>query len=177
MPHSHHCFITQVIDEVKIMNPMSILDVGIGFGKWGHLFRENTDIMIGRLNKEDWVFKIDGVEICEKYLNEHTKYFYSDILIGDICDLVDVLPRYDLVYFGDILEHIEKNKAIKVLEKIRTKNMIISIPLGPWPQDEIMGNPYEKHISTWCEEDFKKHNPQKIYKKNLKEGTLGLIII
>ena len=44
MPSSRPNTIPTVIHLVKQFQPKSILDVGIGFGKWGHLFREYTDI-------------------------------------------------------------------------------------------------------------------------------------
>jgi len=40
-PAQHHPTVIHLIRQLK---PISILDVGVGFGKWGHLFREYTDI-------------------------------------------------------------------------------------------------------------------------------------
>jgi hypothetical protein len=44
MPSSRPTTIPVVIHLLRQIRPRSILDVGIGFGKWGHLFREYTDI-------------------------------------------------------------------------------------------------------------------------------------
>ncbi len=44
MPSSRPNTIPTVIHLVRQLKPKSILDVGVGFGKWGHLFREYTDI-------------------------------------------------------------------------------------------------------------------------------------
>ena len=44
MPSSRPNTIPTVIHLVRQIKPKSILDVGVGFGKWGHLFREYTDI-------------------------------------------------------------------------------------------------------------------------------------
>jgi hypothetical protein len=38
-------------------------------------------------------------------------------------------------------------------ERVSKSLVIISSPIG-WPQEEIYGNPYEKHISEWKPEEF-----------------------
>ena len=48
MPTSHHTYISDVITWVRKLQPKTVLDVGVGFGKWGHLFREYLDVMHGR---------------------------------------------------------------------------------------------------------------------------------
>ena len=45
MPSSRPNTIPTVINLLRQLKPQSILDVGVGFGKWGHLFREYTDIL------------------------------------------------------------------------------------------------------------------------------------
>ena len=45
MPSSRITHIPTIIHWVELLSPQSILDVGTGFGKWGHLFREYTDII------------------------------------------------------------------------------------------------------------------------------------
>jgi tetratricopeptide (TPR) repeat protein len=49
-----------------------------------------------------------------------------------------------------------KDQAIDVFEKTKKccKNVLISIPLGYYPQDEYEGNPYEKHITdNWSHQE------------------------
>ena len=59
MPSSRPNTIPTVIHIVKQLRPSSILDVGVGFGKWGHLFREYTDIVAAR--RPEWLVLRRGV--------------------------------------------------------------------------------------------------------------------
>ena len=40
MPSSRASTIPYVVYAIKQIKPESLLDVGVGFGKWGYLFRE-----------------------------------------------------------------------------------------------------------------------------------------
>lgn len=48
MPHSNHLPLTQMLDHVVRIKPKRVLDIGIGYGKWGFLIREALDFMKGR---------------------------------------------------------------------------------------------------------------------------------
>lgn len=158
MPTSHHTYISDVVGEVRKLNPQSILDIGFGFGKWGMLFREYLDVMAERVFPEQWKIKIDGVEIYESYVQKHQKEIYDDIFIDDICKLVDSLGDYDLIFMSDVLEHIEKEKAQILLAKLakKCKHLFIVVPIGSWwlHDFEFAGNKHEKHISSWLPSDF-----------------------
>ena len=158
MPSSYHGFINEVITDILKFKPNKVLDIGIGFGKWGSLFREYLDIYQGRYHKEDWIKQIDGIEAFEPYIKDHQKYIYSNLYIGDAYEVIGKLDNYDYIYIGDCLEHFERDKAEEMLQKLRkkTNNLLLCVPLtNRWPQDEILDNPYEKHLSIWEESDFK----------------------
>lgn len=55
--------------------------------------------------------------------------------------------HYDLIIFGDVIEHMTVLQAQKVLEyaRPRCRDMIVAVPFE-YVQGEIYGNPYEKHI-------------------------------
>jgi hypothetical protein len=56
----------------------------------------------------------------------------------------------------EILEHLSKHDGhllLDELERVGRSLIIVSSPIG-WPQKEIYGNPYEKHISEWKPEEF-----------------------
>lgn len=63
---------------------------------------------------------------------------------------------------GDVLEHIDKKRAIQFLNIAlkKCKYFILNIPIGVvWLQHgEIAGNPYERHISSWEVQDFNYYN-------------------
>jgi 2-polyprenyl-3-methyl-5-hydroxy-6-metoxy-1,4-benzoquinol methylase len=158
MPTSSYTMIPEVLNIVIQIHPKSILDIGIGFGKYGFLFREYLDIAQGRIQKSDWSKRIDGVEVFEPYISDIQKSVYDNVYIGNILDLKDQLPFYQLIYMGDVLEHIEKEKAVELLNTLLEKceHLLLAIPVGRWDQAEINGNQYEKHLVTWNKDDINK---------------------
>jgi len=90
--------------------------------------------------------QIDAVEIFEpNIINNHLKALYDNVYCNDIADFE--YDHYDLIIFGDVIEHMEIEKAQKVLEyaKSRCKDMIVAVPYL-LIQDEVFDNPYEVHI-------------------------------
>ena len=112
MPSSRPNAIPTVIHLIRQLNPQSILDVGVGFGKWGHLFREYTDILAAendpaRYRRENWRVRIDGIEGHSAYLTDMHRFLYNELYVGDACELIGGLPKYDIIFAGDIIEHFE----------------------------------------------------------------------
>ncbi len=108
------------------------LDVGACDGKW-----------FGLLN--DYL-RMDAVEIFAPNITNHRlRDKYRRVLN---CDIIEYEYRwYDLVIFGDVLEHMTVRDAQDVLAYARRHchDYIIGIPFE-YPQAEIYGNPYERHI-------------------------------
>ena len=156
MPTSQPGHISWLCQEIIQMGPQSILDIGVGFGSKGVLFREYTDIRWLRYNKKDWQTRIDGIEIFEEYRNAVWQT-YNNIYIGDAYNIIDKLGYYDLIYLGDVIEHFGKEKGIKFLNKLfkKCKVIIIATPLKVKKQGVVLGNKYEIHKSQWSKEDFK----------------------
>jgi len=65
---------------------------------------------------------------------------------------------YDLVVFWHGPEHLPKEEVPTLLDKMKTyaNAVIFATPNGNYTQEEVYGNPYEKHESTWYVEDFVK---------------------
>ena len=59
------------------------------------------------------------------------------------------VKSYDLIIFGDVIEHMTVERAQTVLERAqsRCRDMIIGVPFL-YPQDELYGNPWERHIQS-----------------------------
>ena len=107
----------------------TILDVGAGDGKWRNLLPE---------------YSMDAVEIFSP--NAHAiRHMYGTVYETNIVNL-DYRP-YDLIIFGDVIEHLSIDDAQKVLQTAEKKctDMIVAVPFL-YPQDEIYGNPWERHI-------------------------------
>ena len=48
--------------ELQRLAPRSILEIGVGFGKWGVVAREYLEAWQGRFRREDWQVRIEGVK-------------------------------------------------------------------------------------------------------------------
>ena len=109
-----------------------ILDVGCGSGTYYDLLH-------------DYFSDIDGVEIfrpnIENYgLENKYRYIYNK----DIKELE--YENYDIIIFGDILEHLEVEEAQKVLKYAleRCKEVIVAVPYM-YKQGIEYDNVYEIH--------------------------------
>lgn len=121
----------------------SCLDVGACDGKYSNLLR---DYLV-----------IDCVEAFEpNIINHNLREKYHNCFYTDIADFK--YTWYDLIIFGDVIEHMDVKKAQKVLRyaKRRCADMIIGVPYE-LAQGAIYGNPYEVHVQDdLTEELFRK---------------------
>lgn len=112
----------------------TVLDVGACDGKWRRLLPEYT---------------MDACEIFPP--NAYRLSAYRNVYIEDILNLKYVW--YDLIIFGDVIEHMSTEDAQAVLEyaKPRCTDMIVSVPYH-YAQDELYGNKYEIHLQPDLDE-------------------------
>ncbi|MBN8586243.1 MAG: class I SAM-dependent methyltransferase [Ignavibacteria bacterium] len=170
------------IELIRKLDPQSILDVGAGFGRWGILFREFLEIWDGARYGGNWQRKIDAVEIYPGYIKDYHHYFYNNIFIEDAASFIEsTRNRYDLINFGDVIEHLDKPAGIKMLEDALTKSryVLVNVPIGKfWPQEGTPDNPFEAHRSIWYNNDFTKYKYYKIktfYDAESREFSVVLI--
>jgi hypothetical protein len=157
MPSSRPNTIPIVIHLLRQLQPRSILDVGVGFGKWGHLFREYTDILEAehnppRYQRENWQVRIDGIEGHPGYLTDMHRFLYNQIYIGDAREIIAKAKSYDLIFMGDILEHFEKEPGWQLLHDVFAKAnqaVILTTPKYETAQADLCGNELERHRSLW----------------------------
>jgi len=154
------------IELVRKLDPQSILDVGAGFGRWGILFREFLEIWDTGKYDGNWQRTIDAVEIFPGYITDYHRYFYNEIFITDALEYMKSTDRnYDLMNFGDVIEHLDKAKGEELIRIALTKcnYVLINIPIGKyWKQEGTEENPYEAHKSVWYNNDFTKYKYHKI---------------
>lgn len=130
---------------LDIKKPKTVLDIGPGAGKYAHLVKEVLPDT-----------HITGVEIWAPYVKEYgLEYFYDTV---HICD-ARIYPNFnfDLVIFGDVLEHMTRAEARELWMKAsrEAKSAIISIPTIHFPQGDIEGNPYEIHVEEhWTHDEI-----------------------
>ena len=121
-----------ILDIIAKVNPMKVLDIGSGFGKFGLLTRELLLSIkaekTGEIYPKDDL-EIDSVEEADYFLERqaHDK-IYDDIFPADVLGLpIKFIESYDLVLLIDVVEHWEKKKAIDWLNSINA-NILISTP-------------------------------------------------
>jgi hypothetical protein len=182
MPSSRPNTIPTVIHIVKQLRPASILDVGVGFGKWGHLFREYTDIVAAehdprRYKRKHWQTRIDGIEGHTAYLTPMHRFLYNEIFVGDARQIVDRISRYDLIFLGDIIEHFDKSDGLALLRRCvakAKKAVVLSTPRHETLQEDLCGNELERHRSLWSANDFKEFVGASV--KTIDGDTLLVVI-
>ena len=151
MPTSDPMLITPVVKEILTFQPKTVLDIGIGFGKFGALTREYTDVWCRRTTS---TVIIHGIEIFEKYRGLNWGH-YNNIFIGDVIKILPTLGSYDLILFLEVLEHIEKNKALELLNLCRSKCKMLLFSYTNSPQDAAFGNENEKCFDHSPDDDLK----------------------
>ena len=139
-------FINQVpvvIHLIKKLNPKKILDIGKGFGKYGFLIHEyvgidNTKkINSAKLLKDQSDILIDAVEIDPDLMLPHLSQIYNEVYFGNILDIFERLPSYDMVLMIDIIEHIDKGGALVLLRHFLQEGstVIIATPINFFKQE------------------------------------------
>lgn len=130
-------FIYDLFQDIK---PKKGLDVGCGSGTYARMFP--------RLN---WT----GIEIWKPYVDRfYLDRLYERFLLTDARQW-EPDDQYDVAIAGDVLEHMTVDEAVTLMDKLKAcaDVVIASIPVVHYPQDEIAGNPYEKHVvEDWSEE-------------------------
>jgi hypothetical protein len=112
-----------------------ILDVGPGAGFWGW-----------ELSRLGFVH-VDAVEVWGPYVELfNLRKVYQEVFVADV-RYFSLLGIYDLVIFGDVLEHLSRADAKEVLGRA-TADESYALVSVPWmyPQGPHEGNPWEAHL-------------------------------
>jgi hypothetical protein len=156
MASSDTAQISTIVDLIQKINPLSILDVGCGYGKYGYLSRE---YLMGDLWDKNKTL-INAVEGFEKYITDVQRSIYNEIFICDAMNFSVYLKRnYDLVFIIDAFEHLSVGDGKKFIEEVskKTKYLLISIPRFVGTQKGYTEDPnkFEEHRSFWTRKMFK----------------------
>lgn len=164
MPFSQSSQLSSIVGFLEMLQPTSILDVGVGMGQYGflartnleneHLFKVNGANAIQR-PKGEWKVRIDGIEAFKTYRTPIHDYAYNHIYWDDA---LDILPKindneYELVLAIDVLEHFTTEQGITFLNQLKrvSKNKILISTPKTFIYQEIEANPFENHRSLWTE--------------------------
>lgn len=119
-----------------------------------------------------------GVDIYRPYLEKIDADIPYAVINADIRELDTLfLPRsFDLVIALDVVEHLEKDDALKLLddcEAIAKEAVVIETPKGYIPQNmDIMGfggDEWQTHRSSWEPEEFEERG----YNVILRDYTMN----
>jgi len=140
------------------IEPKRVVDIGVGFGRWGMTLREFAEVWFNRVLPHQWEIDIEGVEAFEGSIVDYHREFYNRIHIGDALDVLPGLEGgWSLAILGDVLEHFYKSDGERLLADLveRADYVMVNLPLGEdWPQEDMYDNPYEEHKAVWEIEDF-----------------------
>lgn len=132
-------------NQIRNIEPKTAVDVGAGNGNIGKMIKgidENCHII--------------GVEIFGPYIEQFKIYeIYDRIIIDDIKNVINTLSG-DLIIFGDVLEHMNKEEAMNIISVAvkNFKHIIINAPCGFMSQEEVNENKYEIHKCGLYAKDF-----------------------
>lgn len=144
MPTSALVMADPVVTLIAAAHPENVLDVGPGYGKYGPIIREYCDPTPA----------VDAVEAWQPYIDDHgLAGIYRHVFATDVLLLDDVhLAAYDLVFLGDVIEHLAKDDALNLIDRI-PGHIVINTPEHFFHNGDNL--PWtETHRSHWVQGDF-----------------------
>lgn len=174
MPTSDHHNISPILTLVTNLRPNRILDIGCGFGKYGVLFREYLDVWHERLRSDQWQVHIAAIEAFYPYTNPIHQFVYNEVHYGEAQAVMPTLGEFDAILIADVIEHLQKEDALKLVERCLDKGrvLIISTPREFYAQKDILNNTYEVHRTHWGRSDF----PENIYVKTIRACSCDVFV-
>lgn len=119
----------------------SLLDVGCGQGG-----------PIGYIRSRRRLFAV-GADIFAPYLRDHLdRGTYEGLVRCDVRALPFASATFDVVFCGEVLEHLEDldgRKLLASMERVARRQVILTTPTGHCEQHPYDGNEYQAHRSAW----------------------------
>ncbi len=141
----------------------SILDVACGQGLPMRKIRARMNIKYAV-----------GVDMYKPYLDEcKLKKLHNEYIQDDVRKINFKENSFDTILALQVLEHLKKDEAWKVLkklEKIAKKQVIVSTPIGFLNHHDVDDNKHQDHQSAFFPEEFEKRGY-----KTIKMGRVGLL--
>jgi len=141
------------LEKFRYHLPNTVTDVGPGEGTYAKLFRP--------VHHGVWW---TAVEIFKPYIRRYglkntakRTGMYDEVHNLDAREAPDHLYYRDAVLCGDVLEHMPREDAVALLERIVEAgawNILVSVPIVESIQGEVDGNPHEAHLHQWDADDM-----------------------
>lgn len=158
----------------NISNVNRLLDIGCGKGTYSLLCKNENNMLL----ESDWW----AVEAWEPYNEKFgLSKLYNTIINEDARKLNwDSLPNFDIVFCGDVLEHMTKEESQELVNNAlkKTRYLIISIPIiRSKAQGAVNGNHFETHIKRdWNHNEVMDSYPN-IIDSNHKAKRIGVYLL
>lgn len=173
MPESANEHLDYLRTRLRADPPATILDIGVGRGNYGWFLRQDVD----------WKGTLVGIEVWAPYvagtdaISGGNRDYYQKIVIADVRDSEPMVAALapDVVFAFDVVEHMVKADGEKVLAMLRRhtrREVLVSVPIVPYPQGPIYGNPYEAHQHDWTIEEMTTQGGQLVG----RGGATGLFL-
>lgn len=153
------------IDILKKNNSKNILELGVGYGVFGSLIKNNI--------KDSKLF---GIEIFLPYFDKIPKQYYDGLFNQDMrfFNYEDFCKKdqIDSILLIDSLEHLTREDGIILLDRLERicKLIIISVPIIDYKQGKEFGNEWEEHKTQWKQDEIEKLN----YTLEFKNKVIGV---
>ena len=156
-----------LLDEIKLLHPESILDVGAGEGFILEKLRVNN---IGK-TLEGIEYMDDAIALGKK-VNPKVK-----IKKGDIYKLPYKDNAFELLICTEVLEHLDDPKlALAELKRVTSKHLILSVPNEPLftvqrflrGKNMLKLGDHPEHINHWNAGSFRKFIADQLRVKDVK---------
>jgi SAM-dependent methyltransferase len=125
----------------------TLLDVGCGKGE-----------PLKFINRNDKYFAV-GFDAFEPYLKRcQQAKIHSMYIQGDVRCLPFANHSFDVIICLEVLEHLERadgKQLLKELERVASRQIILSTPVGKYKQNVFDGNPHQEHKCIWDPDEMK----------------------
>ena len=140
-----------ITDTVLRLSPRSVVDLGMGTGKYGFLLREQHDLANNHWGTEPWRLRLVGVEGYEPYVTDLQRAVYDEIHVSDARAFLEGTDEsFDVALALDVLEHFTPadGEAFLGAALARARHVVVLTPRGFYAQDGH-ANTLERHLSWW----------------------------
>ena len=157
MPIGSYSSFRDIMRNVLMHNPRSVLDLGVGHGINGAGIRNWLNVGIKENYKQTTLIGVEG------FRQYHSPLWdcYDLVEITTIQDYLDNSnAQYDCILMTDVLEHFDKDEGNAIISKIVNNKLtpdgilLISTPAVWIEQGAAYGNELETHRSLWHFTDF-----------------------
>ena len=147
---------------VPLVEGNSVLDLGCGFGHWGHVLTTHCHETKGRVSTNPpLITGVDAFQGNVDFCREHG--FYASVHQADVVDFLQgsASRSCDTVIAIDLIEHMEEDAGAQFLdemERVATRRIILSTPgfknLREGSEGITGYNKWEQHVSWWPRDRF-----------------------